>query len=347
MAALCNQLNKKDALKKLAQESFARCTLSFYRYVSIENPNKLRDELFQSWNKLEVLGRVYLAPEGINAQISVPEPSRKAFEEALNEMSEFQGVPFKFAVQDGISFWKLAIRIKKQIVADGLSASDYQVSNVGKHLSAQEWNEAMADEDTVVVDMRNHYESRIGRFEGAIIPTAETFREALPMAKELLKGQEKKKILLYCTGGIRCEKASSYLKSKGFSDVNQLFGGIIEYTHQVRKKGLRSAFKGKNFVFDERLEEVITPDVLTTCDQCKTSCDRYVNCSNTLCNLLFIQCSPCQGAFHGACSRECEAMAQMPLDQQRLFRAGKKSSKRFVSLLDHDCVTREAQLKEL
>jgi len=246
-------------------------------------------------------------------------------------VSEFQGVPFKFAVQDGVSFWKLAIRVKRQIVADGLSPSDYDVSNVGKHLTAEEWNEVLEREDSVIVDMRNHYESRIGRFEGAVTPSAETFREALPMAKELLKGQEKKKILLYCTGGIRCEKASSYLKHQGFSDVNQLFGGIIEYAHQVRKKGLRSAFRGKNFVFDERLEETITPDVLTYCDQCRSSCDRYVNCANALCNLLFVQCSTCQEGFHAACSRPCEELVLMPEEKQKLLRAGKKSTKRFVS----------------
>ena len=136
--------------------------------------------------------------------------------------------------------------MRKQIVADGLEHDEYDVTNVGKHLSAKQWNEAM-EKGATVVDMRNHYESEIGRFEGALCPQVETFKEELPKVKQLLKGKEEKTILLYCTGGVRCEKASAYLKHNGFQDVNQLHGGIIDYVRQLdQDESLANKFEGKN-----------------------------------------------------------------------------------------------------
>lgn len=171
--------------------------------------------------------------------------------------------------------------------------------------------------------MRNNYESMIGRFENAITPNAFTFREELPLAKEALRGNEEKKVLLYCTGGIRCEKASAYLKHHGFKNVYQLHGGIIDYKHQIEREGLPSKFKGKNFVFDERLGERITDDVLAQCYQCDTVCDDYTNCANVECNLLFIQCTECKEKFSGCCSTECQAIAALPEAEQIKRRKGK------------------------
>jgi UPF0176 protein len=266
---LRNHLSKEQALEKIAEEPFTRRVVSFYRYVSIADPVALRHELYAEWQALGALGRIYIAEEGINAQMSVPEPRWDEFVEKLYARQEFTDVPFKFGVlQDNEAFWKLMIKVKHQIVADGLTADDYDVSNVGTHLSAREFNDKIGDGATVV-DMRNNYESAIGRFDGAITPNAYTFREELPMALEALKGKEEEPVLLYCTGGIRCEKASSYLKHHGFKKVYQLLGGIIDYKHQIEREGLPSMFKGKNFVFDERLEEAITDDVLGTCYQCQ------------------------------------------------------------------------------
>jgi UPF0176 protein len=321
MAVLHNLVSKADALKKVSQETFSRRTVSFYRYVKIEDPQRMRDALYVQWNELGVLGRVYVAREGINAQISVPEPNWDLFVEKLHTFREFSDVPFKMAVEDDVSFWKLKIKVRKQIVADGLSEGDYDVSQVGTHLSPEEFHNALGQEDVVVVDMRNHYESRVGRFENALCPNSDTFREELPMVKEMLKGKEDKKVLLYCTGGIRCEKASSYLKHYGFKDVNQLYGGIINYTHEIKQKGLQPRFLGKNFVFDERMHEKITDDVLTNCDLCAEKCDEYTNCKNTICNLLFVQCQPCIEKMKNCCSEECLEIAQLPIDEQKKLRA--------------------------
>ncbi|MGE3278763.1 MAG: rhodanese-related sulfurtransferase, partial [Candidatus Altimarinota bacterium] len=249
-------------------------------------------------------------------------PHWDQFVEQLHNIKEFSDVPFKMAIEEDLSFWKLTIKVRKQIVADGLPEDEYDVTQVGNHLSPEEFHQALDRDDVVVVDMRNHYESRVGKFEKAICPDSDTFREELPMVKEMLKGQEEKKVLLYCTGGIRCEKASSYLKHHGFKDVNQLYGGIINYTHVIKEKGLKPRFLGKNFVFDERIGEKVTDDILSQCDQCQQTCDEYTNCKNTMCNLLFIQCQSCSETMKNTCSDECLQIAQLPIEEQRKIRAG-------------------------
>ena len=248
-----NKLSKEQGINLLKDESFNRKTVSFYRYVILDRPDKLRDELYSEWLGLGVLGRIYLAHEGINAQLSVPEHSWDAFKSNIYANKYFSGVPFKIAIEDdGQSFFKLTIKVRKQIVADGLPIDEYDVTNVGKHLTANQWNNAMENGATVV-DMRNHYESEIGRFKGALCPDVETFKQELPAVKEMLKGKENEQVLLYCTGGIRCEKTSAYLKHHGFKDVNQLHGGIIDYARQLKEDpALNNNYVGKNFVFDER-----------------------------------------------------------------------------------------------
>ena len=311
-------------MAKIAEENFERKTLSFYKYVKINDPRAMRDALFVEWNDLGCLGRIYIAQEGINAQMNVPEPMWDAFVAKLYARSEFKDVPFKHAVEDPAeSFWKLTMKIKNKIVADGLNDDTFDASDVGEHLNAEQFNEKLENPDTICVDMRNFYESEVGHFEGAITPDCATFREELPMVKEELKGQEDKEVLLYCTGGIRCEKASSYLRHHGFKKVSQLHGGIIQYAHEIKAKGLESKFKGKNYVFDGRTAERITDDVLSCCHQCGDSCDTHVNCANEGCNLLFIQCRACSTKTHTTCSAECETMALLPLEEQRALRAGK------------------------
>lgn len=315
---LHNRLSKEELQRQLDQEDFERKTVSFYRYVRIEDPHYLRNDLYRRWSDMKILGRVYLASEGINAQISVPEPQWDSFVTDLNSFKPFVDMPFKIGLrQQKDSFLKLIIRVKKQIVADGLPSEEYDIENVGKHLDAEEFHCALEDPETLVVDMRNNYESEIGHFEGALCPDVETFREELPWVRKKLQGKEKKKILLYCTGGIRCEKASAYLRHHGFEDVNQLHGGIIAYAHQVQKKGLRPRFRGKNFVFDERLAEQITDDVLSECHQCNIPCDTHVNCRNVVCNLLFLQCEKCSEQHGGCCSEKCQNRIQLPEEKQK------------------------------
>jgi len=332
---LYNRLNREELQAKLDAENFDRKTLSFYKYVIIEDPKKMRDTLFNEWNHLGCLGRIYVSQEGINAQMNVPEPHWEEFVNTLYKHPEFSQVPFKMAVEDdGKSFLKLQIKVRNQIVADGLLPEDYDVTNVGKHLNAQEWNTAIENDQPVIVDMRNHYESEIGHFEGALLPEAETFREELPEVLEKLKGKEDQKILLYCTGGIRCEKTSAYLKHHGFSDVNQLHGGIIDYHRQIVDQPESNLYKGVNFVFDERLGEQISDEIISVCHQCGQTSARHVNCVNKACNLLFIQCEDCGDQHEHTCSKECQEIIHMSEEDQAVVRreAGKqKRAKRFFS----------------
>lgn len=320
---LKNRLNKAQAMEKLAKESFARKTFSFYRYVKIENPVALRDKIFAEWEALGGLGRIYIAEEGINAQMNVPEPAWEKFVVALYAYPEFKDMPFKQAIEDpSESFWKLTIKVKRKIVADGLDDASFDASDVGEHLDPIAFHEKLEQPGVVCVDMRNFYESEVGHFEGAITPDCATFREELPMVKEQLKDKKETEVLLYCTGGIRCEKASSYLRHHGFENVYQLHGGIIEYAHRIKAAGLESKFKGKNYVFDGRTAERVTEDVLSQCHQCGASCDTHVNCENLACNLLFIQCETCAGTMQNCCSADCVKMVNLSVEEQRSARAG-------------------------
>jgi len=293
----------------------SRKTLSFYRYTEIENPQILKHELLSQWHQFQVLGRIYLSSEGINAQLSVPIEQLEAFQAHVRQL--FPELAFKRALEESTNaFRKLKIKVRTKIVADGLDDHSFDVSDVGRHLSAQEFHSAMSARDTVVVDMRNHYECEVGHFDGAYLPQANTFREALPEVTSFLQGKEDHKILLYCTGGIRCEKASSWLRHKGFKDVNQLHGGIIDYAKQVRDEGLLSHYKGMNFVFDDRLGERVTEDVIASCHQCQTPWDHHTNCQNPGCNLLFIQCPQCDISFEGCCSYQCRDILKLPKQEQ-------------------------------
>jgi len=322
---LYNKEDKNILKKKLMEEPFHRITISFYRYVIIEDPQALRDELYAEWSDLNIFGRTYLAHEGVNAQMSVPEEHWEEFMLRLQARKIFENMPIKKAVEDdGKSFYKLKVKVRNKIVADGLEDGTFDVTNVGKHLTAKEFNEALNDPNTVVIDMRNHYESEVGHFEGALCPEVDTFREELPEVEKMLKGQEDKKVLLYCTGGIRCEKASAYLKHKGYQDVNQLHGGIIDYVRQVKAEQLENRFRGKNFVFDERLGEKISEEIISECHQCGKPCDTHTNCANDDCHLLFIQCEECAQKYDGTCTPRCQEIAAMPIEEQRKLRKGQR-----------------------
>lgn len=324
MPELRNRLSKEELKRHLVEEKIERVTLSFYRYVTIEDPKELRDQMFIEWTKLNCFGRIYIAKEGINAQMSVPKTHWDLFVTQLYAHSYFTNVPFKIAVDDdGKSFYKLIIKVKDKIVADGINDPTFDSSNTGTYLDAESFNKAIEDPNTIVVDMRNHYESEVGRFDKAFCPDADTFREELPLVVEHLKGHEDKKVLMYCTGGIRCEKASAYLKHKGFKDVNHLHGGIIQYAQEVKEKNLESKFKGVNFVFDERIGERITDDVLSQCHQCGKACDTHVNCKNDDCHLLFIQCDDCATSMQGCCTPKCQEIAALPIEMQRELRKGR------------------------
>ncbi|MFN5458645.1 MAG: rhodanese-related sulfurtransferase [Bacteroidota bacterium] len=321
---LHNKLSKEEAKKRLMDEPFKRKTVSFYRYVKIGDPEEMRNNLYKDWNELKVFGRIYVANEGINAQLSVPEFNWEKFIENLYSKDEFKEVPFKVAVEDnGKSFYKLAIKVRKKIVADGIDDPSFNPNDTGHYLDAAGFNQMMENPDTIVIDMRNHYESEVGRFENAYCPDADTFREELPEVVNHLQGKEEQPVLMYCTGGIRCEKASAYMKYKGFKNVYHLRGGIIQYAQEVKEKGLKSKFIGKNFVFDERIGERITDDVIAECHQCGKPCDNHVNCANDDCHLLFIQCDECKEKMNGCCTPDCMHIASLPLDEQKKLRKGR------------------------
>ena len=327
-----NKLSKEQGLVLLENEDFSRKTVSFYRYVILDAPFDLRDELYLEWNALAVLGRIYLAHEGVNAQLSVPEHNWEAFVKVVHANKYFTAMPFKIAVEDdGKSFYKLTIKVRHQIVADGLPIDEYDVTDVGVHLDAEKWNNALENGATVV-DMRNHYESEIGKFKGAICPDVETFKEELPEVKKMLKGQEEDEILLYCTGGIRCEKTSAYLKHHGFKNVFQLHGGIIDYARQLEQDdSLVNKYEGKNFVFDERRGERISADVISNCHQCREPFDTHVNCKNVNCNLLFLQCDNCKTKYENCCSIECIEIINLPMKEQMVLRKGTDQKKMYYS----------------
>lgn len=324
MSMLVNRTDKNVLKQRLREEELKRKTISFYRYVHIPHPNDLRDSLFRTWSDLNCFGRIYLAHEGINAQMSVPENNWDEFVKQLFALPYFKDISFKHAVDgNGKSFYKLVVKVKVKIVSDGIKDSDFDSSKTGNYLNAEQFNKAIEDNNTIVIDMRNHYESEVGRFDRAFCPDADTFREELPLVVNHLKGQEDKKIIMYCTGGIRCEKASAYFKFKGFKDVNHLQGGIIQYTNEIKEKNLDSKFRGINFVFDERIGERITQDILSKCHQCNEPCDSHVNCRNDDCHLLFIQCATCAKKMSGCCTSECYKIASLPIEQQRELRKGR------------------------
>jgi len=316
-----NRVNKEILKHQLANETFTRRTLSFYRYINIENPIEFRNSLYRKWSEMNCFGRIYIAREGINAQMSVPVHNLDKFLKQLNSITELTEIPIKYAIVDnGKSFYKLTIKVRPKIVADGLEHNTYDLSKVGKHISALEFHELAEKPETIVIDMRNHYESEIGRFENAVCLDADTFKDAINMVIQDFEQQKDKKILLYCTGGIRCEKASSFLLHHGFTDVAQLDGGIIEYAQQIKLLGLTSKFIGKNFVFDDRLGETIDGQIISHCHQCGKPADTHVNCANNYCHLLFIQCSECSEKYDHCCSIECGSIIKLPLETQRQYR---------------------------
>lgn len=317
-----NKIDRKILKQQLHNESFKRKTISFYRYFEIAQPVEFRNELYASWSELGCFGRIYIAHEGINAQMSVPEHSFETFLAQLYAIPELNQLPIKYAIEDdGKSFFKLTIKVRPKIVADGLAHGTYDLSKVGKHLSAIEFHEALDAPDTIVVDMRNHYESEIGHFKNAVCPDVDTFRDEIQLVVEQFKEQKDKKFLLYCTGGIRCEKASAFLIHNGFEDVAQLHGGIIEYAQQIKQLGIPSKFYGKNFVFDERLGESVDGQVISRCHQCGNPADTHTNCANDDCHLLFIQCTVCAQTYEGCCGEECQHIFHLPLDERIQLRA--------------------------
>ncbi len=324
MKKLHNTVDRRLLKERIIQSNEPRTTVSFYKYHPIANPPFFRDFLFLQWESLGVLGRTYIAAEGINSQISIPTHRFEEFRENLFNITFLDGVRLNTAVEDNSkSFYKLIIKLRHKIVADGIDDPGFNPSNTGVHLTAQAFNELTSQPDTILIDMRNHYESEVGHFKNAILPDADTFREEIEMVEDMLRGKEDKKIVMYCTGGIRCEKASAYLKYKGFPNVHQLEGGIIKYARDIKAQELENRFLGVNFVFDERLAERVSDDVIAQCHQCGSPFDHHTNCANLACHILFIQCDSCKEKMNNCCSDVCKEISQLPEEAQKELRQGK------------------------
>ncbi|WP_126243593.1 oxygen-dependent tRNA uridine(34) hydroxylase TrhO [Chitinophaga rhizosphaerae] len=321
--ALHNRVSATELKQRLAAETFRRVTVSFYQYAKISDPQIFRDDLYLALNQLGVFGRIYVASEGINAQISIPEHNYEAFRDHLYSIPFLNGIRLNIAVDDnGKSFWVLKIKVREKIVADGIDDPTFDMDNRGKYLDARAFNELSDDPDTVIIDMRNHYEFEVGHFDKALEVPSDTFREQLPMAVDMMKDNKDRNIIMYCTGGIRCEKASAYMLHHGFSNVFHLEGGIIEYANKARELGLPNKFRGKNFVFDDRLGERISDEIISQCHQCGEPCDEHINCANEGCHLLFIQCEKCAEKYSKCCSDACAEVIALPEEQQAEMRKG-------------------------
>jgi len=321
--ALHNRVSRQELKERIKNDPTPRTTISFYRYFKIEEPALFRDTIYREMSALGVLGRIYVAGEGINAQISVPTANFQSFREYLYSIKPLDGVRLNIAVDDdGKSFYVLDIKVRPRIVADGITDPDFDMARKGKYVDAEQFNKLTDDPNTVVIDMRNHYEFEVGHFENALEVPSDTFREQLPMAVQMMEQDKDRNIIMYCTGGIRCEKASAYMLHRGFRNVFHLEGGIINYANQVREKGLPNKFHGKNFVFDQRLGERITDEIIAQCHQCGKPADTHVNCANDACHLLFIQCDECREKYEGCCSQECLDFIHLPAEKQKQLRKG-------------------------
>lgn len=335
MALLHNRVSQKELKKLLSEEKEPRITLSFYKYAFIEDPTVFRDEFYKNLNELNVFGRIYIANEGINAQMSIPESNFGKFKEYLDTILFLKDVRLNIAVDDdarlngevgqGKSFWVLKVKVRNKIVADGIDDPDFDMSKKGKYVDANSFNKLTENAETIVVDMRNHYEYEVGHFENAIELPSDTFRAQLPMAVSMLEEKKDKNIIMYCTGGIRCEKASAYMLRNGFKNVYHLEGGIIQYANKVKEEHLPNKFLGKNFVFDGRLGEKIGDEIISQCHQCGAACDTHTNCANEACHLLFIQCVACTEKYEGCCSEECQAINHLPEEEKKQKRKGVKN----------------------
>ena len=332
MSVLHNRFSQSDLKKMLVAEKEPRITISFYRYFFIEDPLEFRDDLYKKLHELKVFGRIYVAHEGINAQLSFPESNKDNFKDVIEKIPGLKGLRLNIAVQQqapenmrpaaGKSFWVLKIKVRDKIVADGIIDKGFSMANKGSYVTAEEFNTLSDNKDTIVVDMRNHYEYEVGRFENAIEIPSDTFRQQLPMVVDILKDAKDKNIIMYCTGGIRCEKASAYMLHNGFKNVYHLEGGIINYANKIKQEGLSNKFHGKNFVFDDRLGERITDEIIAKCHQCENPADNHTNCLNDGCHLLFIQCEKCAEIYNGCCSKECQKIYALPQEEQKELRKG-------------------------
>lgn len=296
--------------------------ISFYQYISLENLEQLRDQLRENCENLQLLGRILIGKEGLNGAVSGKTEQTQEFKHILTQNPLFSKLTFREQDYHQNAYHKLVVKVRKEICAFGTEVN--VAKNKGQHLSPQQlkqWYEQ--NEDFVIVDARNDYEFDVGRFKNALKLPIHNFREFPEQAVKALGPVKDKKIVLYCTGGIRCEKASAYLKEQGFPEVYQVEGGIINYVNQLSN----TFWEGGLFVFDDRLvSDAGNP--ITFCKHCETECEQYVNCHNLDCDTLFISCVDCQKAMNKTCSEECKITPR----QRKIT---KKENKKVIGVVEN------------
>jgi len=279
--------------------------VAYYIIRSVENPLSEVKEHKNFLSSLDAKGRIYISEAGVNAQLSIAAKDFSAYKNWLDSRDLYKDVDLKVHRFNDHAFAKLTVKYRKELVAMGL---EVDFSKRGDHISPEEWKKELDahDKNTIVIDVRNSYEAKVGKFEGAIVPPLETFREFPQFVEELKKKYDTKKtkVMMYCTGGIRCEFFSPLMKEAGFEHVYQLQGGVIKYGLTEGKEH----WEGKLFVFDDRLVVPIceeNQETISTCIFCNLRSDVFYNCANMDCNELFLACPTCSEERKGCCSSKC------------------------------------------
>lgn len=283
--------------------------LLYYKYIDIQYPETIKKWQHDICNKLGLTGRIILAHEGINGTVAGSNEGTTAYIEAMNQHPLFKGIDFKISSGDSQAFPKLKISVKDEIVHLGIDTTKVTIKDTGKHLTPEQTHNLLSNppKDLVILDTRNNYESAIGTFTESIIPNIRYFRQLPQFIDENLDRFKDKEVLMHCTGGVRCERATAYLVQKGIAkQVYQIEGGIVRYAEKYPE----GFFRGKNYVFDRRITVKINDDILGKCYICTKPCDDYFNCLNVLCNRHFICCNSCLPTYNKTCSKKCQQVAK-------------------------------------
>jgi UPF0176 protein len=282
--------------------------LLYYKYVPVENPAKVCADQKELCKRLNLKGRILISEEGINGTIAGLTANIDEYIKETTSIPEFSDLEWKISYEDEQVFPKLRVVVRDELVTLGIkkSGKDVAISNKADYIQPHELRELYeSQEEFIIIDARNNYEAKIGKFKNAVIPEIENFREFPEFVSKSLENYKQKAIVTYCTGGVRCEKASAYLREQGFENVRQLHGGVHDYGEQAGGK----YFEGKLFVFDKRLHVDVNsedPKIISHCTFCQIPLVRLVDCVAFGCDGLFNCCENCQSDHQSACSPKCE-----------------------------------------
>lgn len=286
--------------------------LLYYLYVELPDPETYRDEHYALCERLGLKGRIIIAKEGINGTVSGTKENCEEYMRIMHDDPLTSSMTFKIDEERKHAFPKLSVKARNEIVTLGLGDDDFSpTETTGKHLTPEQWQETMQEPGTVILDARNDYEYDLGHFKKAIRPDIGNFKELPEWIRKHRDQLEGKKILTYCTGGIRCEKFSGFLVKEGFHDVNQLLGGIVEYGKDPKVRG--KDYDGECYVFDQRVSVPINrvnPEIVSMCKHCGSPCQRYINCAHPPCNAQHFCCEQCEPTSNRYCCSECKTAAE-------------------------------------